>query len=197
VELVTVIVPMLIKSFMPVIKLAENVFRQRVNWEYDPYRKELRIALPVENSRYHIIAIKISERKWPLPEGMVLQYFDKLLHHTIKKVKETRRAEAWTVVLIGNITYPASRGYPKRALNLFKCLFNLRLSGIKKCVRMLRQLIASLYERKAQELRRSCLDKDVTPYGWVNKLINYFEAIRELIMLEDYALALFKARSIV
>jgi len=194
VDVVRIAVPMMLKCFCPLIKFAENIFGKKVNWTYDPYTKELRIAFPVDRNRYHIIGIKISERVWVLPESYVRKYFRKLERHVYRKLHERKLAEAFTYCLIGKATYPVTRKYPRRVVNIFYCLFNTRISDVKKIVNMIRKLIASLYDQKAKQLRASVVDKGIDPYGWVEKLIKFYETVRDILLTDDYMYRLLYAK---
>jgi len=193
-DVVRIAVPMMLKCFCPLIRFAENIFGKKVNWEYDGYTKELRIAFPVDHNRYHIIAVKISERVWVLPESYVRKYFRKLERHVYRKLHERKLAEAFTYCLIAKATYPVTRKYPRRVVNIFYCLFNTRISDVKKIVNMIRKLIASLYDRKAQQLRASVEEKNIEPYGWVDRLIKFYEAVRDILLTEDYMYRLLYSR---
>lgn len=74
------------------------------------------------------------------------------------------------------------------------CVFDVRVSDVRRVVRLVSKLIASLYDRRASKLRMSVEKLGFKPYGWVAKLISFYETVRDILMAEDNALKMVYAR---
>ena len=187
-DLVLRFVPQLLGLFREVKNLTQIIPGFKCFFRWLPGRKTRVFILlfQVDTHEYHLLSVKISERRWPNPPSRVRQLYRTILR-TVER--ELRRYLPYvrnrTYCIIGRFT----KGSLRRPTTLIKGVASSEMTMLLDVrrvnpVRKIREVLSKLYEKRARKLREAVREGGLEePYGHLKTLIQFYTDISRVLTL--------------
>lgn len=184
---------MFIPRFVPeLIKLAREVknlssvvpgFTCFFTWLPSRKKRVFILVFQTDVHEYHLLAVKISERLWPIPPSRARELHRSLLKTVEKKLQRYLPfLRNRTLVIVGRFTSGALR----RSVSLIKGIASSEMTLLLdprrvNPVKKIRELLSKLYTRRARGIIEASREKNIEPYGHLETLIHYYTDIARIL----------------